>query len=175
MLCVIDIFSKYAWVIPLNNKKDTAINNAFEKIINKSNRREAKSKGRKPNRIWVDKVHIRTLVKKLMIKILNLQLMILVKYQHIKTIWQKSVFQIGLKMYVFVIKIVKNTVPWAYVTSDLKGEEIVETFYEKELQKTNQKEFRVEKLIKRKGDKLYLKWKGYGSSFYSSIDKKDIV
>ena len=65
--------------------------------------------------------------------------------------------------------------PWAYVTSDLKGEEIVETFYEKELQKTNQKEFRVEKLIKRKGDKLYLKWKGYGSSFYSSIDKKDIV
>ena len=39
-----------------------------------------------------------------------------------------------------------------YVISDLKGEETVGTFYEKELQKTNQKEFRVEKLIKRKGD-----------------------
>ena len=43
------------------------------------------------------------------------------------------------------------------VTSDLKGEEIVGRFYEKELQKTNQKEFRVEKVIKRKGNKLYVK------------------
>ena len=76
---------------------------------------------------------------------------------------------------VFVIKKVKNTVPWTYVISDLKGEEIVGTFYEKELQKTNQKEFRVEKVIKRKGDKLYVKWKGYDSSFNSWIDKKDIV
>ena len=53
---------------------------------------------------------------------------------------------------VFVIKKVKNT-----VISDLKGEEIVGTFYEKELQKTNQKEFRVEKVTKRKCDKLYFK------------------
>ena len=62
---------------------------------------------------------------------------------------------------VFVIKKVKNSVPWIYFVSDLKGEEIVETFYEKELQKINQKEFRVEKVIKRKGNKLYVKWKGY--------------
>ena len=54
---------------------------------------------------------------------------------------------------VFVIKKVKNTVPWRYVVRDLNGE-VVGTFYEKELQKTNQKEFRVEKVIKRKGDKL---------------------
>ena len=47
-------------------------------------------------------------------------------------------------------------------------------FYEKELQKTNQEEFRVEKVIKRKGDKLYIWWKGYDSSFNSWIDKKDI-
>ena len=47
--------------------------------------------------------------------------------------------------------------------------------YEKELQKTNQKEFRVEKVIKRKGDKLYVKWKGYNSYFNSCISKKDIV
>ena len=53
---------------------------------------------------------------------------------------------------VFVITKVKNTVLWTYVISDLKGEEIVGTFYEKELQKTNQKEFRVEKVIKGKGD-----------------------
>ena len=61
------------------------------------------------------------------------------------------------------------------VISDLMGEEIVGTFYEKELQKTNQKEFRVEKVIKRKGDKLYIKWKGYNSSFNCWIDKKDVV
>ena len=49
------------------------------------------------------------------------------------------------------------------------------TFYEKELQKTNQKEFRIEKGIKRKIDKLYVKWKGYDNSFNSWIDKKDLV
>ena len=54
----------------------------------------------------------------------------------------------------FLIKKVKNTVPWKYVISDLKGEEIVGTFLGKEFQKTNQKGFRVEKVIKRKGNKL---------------------
>ena len=47
---------------------------------------------------------------------------------------------------------------WKYVISDLKGKEIVGTFYEKELLKANQIEFRVEKLIRRKDDKLYVKW-----------------
>ena len=69
---------------------------------------------------------------------------------------------------------VKYTIPWAYV-SDLNREQIVETFLEKELQKTNQKEFRVEKVIKRKGDKLYVKWIDYDKSFNSWVDKKDIV
>ena len=68
---------------------------------------------------------------------------------------------------VFVIKKVKNTVPWTYVINHHNGEEIVATSYKKELQKTNQKEFRVEKVIKRKDDKLYIKWKGYGSSVNS--------
>ena len=58
---------------------------------------------------------------------------------------------------VFVIKKVKNSVPWTYVINDLNGEEITGTFYEKELQKTNQEEFRIEKVIKRKGDKIYIK------------------
>ena len=75
----------------------------------------------------------------------------------------------------FVITKVKNSVPWTYVISDLKGEEIVGTLYEKELQKTNQKEFSVERVIKRKEDKLYVKWKGYDNSFNSWIDKEDIV
>ena len=74
-----------------------------------------------------------------------------------------------------MIKEVKNTVPWTYVINDLNGEEIVGTFYEKELQETNKKEFRIEKVINRKSDKLYVKWKGYNNSFNSWVDKKDIV
>ena len=53
---------------------------------------------------------------------------------------------------VFVVGKIKNTVPWTYVINDLNGEEIIGTFYEKELKKTNQQEFRIEKVIKRKGD-----------------------
>ena len=47
LLCVIDIYSKYAWVIPLKDKKGTTITNAFQKSLNESNL--------KPNTIWVDK------------------------------------------------------------------------------------------------------------------------
>ena len=74
-----------------------------------------------------------------------------------------------------MIKKDENTVPWAYVINDLNGKEIVGTFYENKLQKTNQKGFTIEKLIKRKGDKLYVNWKGYDHSFNSWIDKKDIL
>ena len=70
-----------------------------------------------------------------------------------------------------VISKIKNTVPWTYVISDLNGEEITESFYEKELQKNNRKEFRIEKVLKRKGDKLHVKWKGYDNCFNSWIDK----
>ena len=59
--------------------------------------------------------------------------------------------------------------------NDLNGEEIVGTFYAKDLQKTNQKEFRIEKIIKRKGDKLYVKCLILNNLFNSWIDKKDIV
>ena len=76
---------------------------------------------------------------------------------------------------VFVIKKVKNIVLETYFVSDFNGEEIVRTFYEKELQKPNKKEFKVEKVIKRKGDKLYVQWKSYNNSFSSWIDKKDII
>ena len=76
---------------------------------------------------------------------------------------------------VFVIKKVKNTVPWTYVINDLNDNEIIGTFYEKELQKTNQHEFTIEKIIKKKGDKSYVKWKGYGISFNSWIVKKDLA
>ena len=76
---------------------------------------------------------------------------------------------------VFVFTKTKNTVPCTYVISDLKGEEIFWMFCEKELGKTNQKEFRIENVIKRKSGKLYVKWKVYDNSFNSWIDKNDIV
>ena len=59
--------------------------------------------------------------------------------------------------------------------SDLNGEEIVGSFYEKELQKTNQKEFRIEKILKTKVNKIYVKWKGYKKSFNTWTDKKDLI
>ena len=76
---------------------------------------------------------------------------------------------------IFITKKIKNTVPWAYVINDLNSEEIIGTFYENELQKIDQKEFRIEKVLKKKGNKLYVKWKGYDNSFNSWIDKKEIV
>ena len=61
---------------------------------------------------------------------------------------------------VSVVSKIKDTVPWTYVITDLSGGKIAESFYEKELPKTNQKEYRIEKVIKRKADKFYVKWKG---------------
>ena len=85
-------------------------------------------------------------------------------------------FKVGNHVRIFKYKLiikVKNTVPWPYVINDLNNDEIIGTFYEKELQKANQKEFRIEKVIKRKTHKLNVKWKGYDSSFNSWIDEKD--
>ena len=76
---------------------------------------------------------------------------------------------------VFVINKINNTVPRTYAISVLNDEKITGNFYEKELQDTNQQKFRIEKIIRRKGDKLYVKWKGYNGSFNSWINKKDIL
>ena len=74
--------------------------------------------------------------------------------------------------------------PWTYVICDLKCEKILQGYFRKKycrdilgkkLQKTNQKVFRVEKVIKRKCDKLYIKWKEYNTFFNSQIEQKDIV
>ena len=243
LLCVIDIFSKYAWVVPLKDKKGISIVKAFQKILKQSNR--------KPNKIWVDKGSefynayfkkwlrdnnivmystqnegksvvverfIRTLKSKIhkymtsisknlyidklddIVDEYNNTYHITIKMKpadvkdntyinadkeinnkdpkfkvgdHVRISKYKNIFAKGYMSNwseeVFVIKRVKNTVPWAYVINDLNGEEITGTFYEKELQKTNQEEFRIEKVIRRKGDKLYVKWKGYNNSFIGLI------
>ena len=250
LLCVIDIFSKYAWVVPLKDKKGVSIVTAFQSILKQSNR--------KPNKIWVDKgsefynvsfkkwlqdndivmysTHnegksvvaerfIRTLKSKVYKYMTSMSKNVYIdnlddmtnEYNNTyhTTIKMKPIdvkdnayintdketnnkdpkFKVGdrvriskyksifAKGYtpnwseeVFVIKKFKNTIPWTYVINDLSGEEIMGTFYEKELQKTNQEEFRIEKVIKKKGDKMYVKWKGYDNSFNSWIDgKKDRI
>ena len=55
MLCVNDIYCRYAWVILFKDKKGITITNTFQKPLDESNRLETKSKGHKPNKIWVDK------------------------------------------------------------------------------------------------------------------------
>ena len=66
----------------------------------------------------------------------------MLEFQNIKLYLLKDIFQIISK--------IKNTVSWTYNISDLNGEEITGSFYEKELRKANQKEFRIEKVLKKK-------------------------
>ena len=86
-----------------------------------------------------------------------------------------TLFSIGLKMF-WGIKKVKKTVEWTYVIEDFNGEEIAGKFNRKKLQKKNQTEFEVEKVIKKsRCDKLHVKWKGYDDSYNRCIDKKDVL
>ena len=249
LLCVIDIFSKYAWVIPLKDKKSISIANAFQIILKESNR--------KPNKIWVDKRSefynnsfkkwlrdnniemysankegksiiaerfIKTLKNKIYKYMTSMSKNVYIdnlddivkkhnntchtsikmkpvdvknntyidfkkevndkepKFKigdHVRISKYKNIFAKGYmpnwSEEIFIISKIKNTVPLTYVLNEPNGEEIIGTFYEKELQDTSQKEFRIEKVIKRKGDKLYVNWKGYGNSFNSWMDKKDII
>ena len=229
LLCAIDIFSKYAWVAPLRDKKGVSIVTVFQSILKQSN-------SRTPNKIWLDKgsefynasfkkwLHdndivmysthnegksvvaerfIRTLKSKIYKHMTSISKNVYIdklndivneynntyhttikmkpidvkdntyintdkeinnkdpKFKvgdHVRISKHKNIFAEGFtpnwSEEVFVIKKVKNTVPWTYVINDLNGEEITGTFYEKELQKTNQEEFRIEKVIKRKGDQI---------------------
>ena len=226
LLCVIDLFSRYAWVVGLREKKGVSIVNRFQSILQKSKR--------KPSKIWVDhgsefynnafknflknngiemySTHNegKSVIAERFIKTLKNKI-----YKHMTTVGKNVYFDVldhivdnynntyhsSIKMKpkdvpvriskfknvfakgytpnwseeIFVVKKIKNTVPWTYNISDLNGEEIVGSFHEKELQKTNQKEFRIDKVIKKKGDKLLVNWIGYNNSFNSWIDKKDIV
>ena len=88
------------------------------------------------------------------------------EFQSIKIVLLKDMLLIGQKK---VLLLVKLRILFLGLMLNFGS------FYEKELQKTNQEQFRIEKVIKRKGDKPYVKWKGYDDSFNSWINKKDIV
>ena len=98
---------------------------------------------------------------------------------HVRISKYKNIFAKGYTQNwseeVLVITKIRDTVPWTYSISDLNGEPIAGSFYEKELQKTSQEKLGTEKVIKRKGDKLYVKWKRHDNSFNSWIDKKDFL
>ena len=82
---------------------------------------------------------------------------------------QKVAFQIVQNRFSLLQKL---EIPWP---GHVNSEKIVGAFYEKKLQRKYQKWFRVERVIKRKGDKLYVKWKGHDNSFNSWIDKENIA
>ena len=67
------------------------------------------------------------------------------------------------------------TIPVTYKITDYNGEEIQGSFYEEELQKTSQSTFRIEKVLKRQGNKCLVKWMGYPKSFNSWVDTKTVV
>ena len=98
----------------------------------------------------------------------------MLEYQNTKRFSLKDILEIGQKKILSLVKF-KNTVPWTCVTRDLNGEKIAGSFYEKELKKTSPEKFRIEKIIKRKGDTFYVKWTGYDNSFNNWINKKDLV
>ena len=76
---------------------------------------------------------------------------------------------------IFTIKEIRETNPITYKLEDLQGEEIKGTFYEPELQKTEQQIFRIEKVIKKEKGKSLVKWKGYSDKFNSWVDNKDLI
>ena len=204
LLCAIDLFSKYAWVIPLKDKKGTSIVNAIKKII---------SKGQNQIKIWVDQgsefynqsfkdflkinniemyltfnegksvvaerfirtlktkifKHMTTISKNVYIEMLNdivnkynntihktIKMKPIdvtgdsyVKYNedfnkkgpkfkvndHVRISKYKNIFAKGYvpnwSEEVFIVNEIKNTVPWTYTISDLNGEKVIGTFYEK--------------------------------------------
>ena len=92
---------------------------------------------------------------------------------------KKAVFEKGYTTRwteeIFTITEIQNTNPVTYKLADLQGKEIKGTFYEPELQKTEQQIFRIEKVIKKEKGRSLVKWKGYSDKFNSWVDNKDLI
>ena len=111
--------------------------------------------------------------KKQIIKILNSRLVITSEFLSTKILLQKDTCQIGLKKFLLLLKL-KIQFHGHMLLMILMVKKLLEHFVRKNCKRLIKK-FRIEKLIKRKGDKLYVKWKGFNSSFNSWINKKDLV
>ena len=250
LLLVIDIFSKYGWVIPLKNKEGKTVAEALKTIF----------KERKAEKLWTDKGKefynknvkdlvklysteneekssiverwIRTMKEKMWkyftdnntytyIDILpdlvedynntvhsstKLTPVEASKKKNELTVWRnlypdrlkihdlrpkfsvgdevriskkKKTFEKGYTTRwteeIFTITKIQNTNPITYKIADLQGEEIDGTFYEPELQKTEQQVFRIEKVIEKRKNKSLVKWKGYSDKFNSWVDNKNLI
>ena len=92
---------------------------------------------------------------------------------------KKSIFEKGYTPRwteeIFTVSELRYTDPPTYKITDMNGEEIKGSFYEQELQKTEQEVFRIEKVIRRKGDKSLVKWVGYPKAFNSWVENKDPI
>ena len=97
----------------------------------------------------------------------------IVRISRYKNIFEKVTPQSSQKRFLWLKKF--EILCCGHVINDLNREEVVRTFHEKDMEKKNQKEFRIKKVIKRKSGKLYVKWNRYNNSFNSWIDKKEIA
>ena len=250
LLLVIDIFSKYGWVIPLKDKKGKTVAEALKNIFEE----------RKPEKLWTDKGTefynkdvkklleiysteneekssiverwIRTMKEKIwkyftdnntytyidvlpeLVEDYNNTVHSSIKMTPIEASKKKNEFTVWRNLYpdrlkiheltpkfsvgdevriskkkktyekgyttrwteeIFTITKIQNTNPVTYKLADLQGEEIKGTFYEPELQKTEQQVFRIEKIIKKEKGKSLVKWKGYRDKFNSWVDNKDLI
>ena len=254
LLTVIDVFSKYGWIVPLKTKTGAEVARALKKIFRE----------RKPEKLWVDKgkefynkdvknlLNInniliysteneekssvverwnRTMKEKMfqyfsanstrkyidvlddMVDHYNRTVHSSIKITPVEAskkknenkVWihlysfpeppkQKPKFSVGDRVRIgrkkskfekgytvrwteelFKIHKVQLTDPPTYKLKDLNDEEITGSFYEPELQKTTQHTFRIEKVIKKKGNKAFVKWLGYPDSFNSWVNARDII
>jgi hypothetical protein len=250
LLTVIDVFSKYGWIVPLNDKSGKSTAAGFMKIF---------TSGRKPGKVWVDKgrefynkdvkklVELysteneekscvverwnRTMREKMFkyftanstrryIDVLNEMVNSYNNTRHSsikmtpakaslkaneKTVWMnlfgneihkaiKPKFSIGDKVRItkkknifekgytprwteeiFTISTIQYTDPPTYKITDANDEEIQGSFYEQELQKSTQEIFRIEKIIRKRGNKSLVKWSGYSDSFNSWVDNDALI
>ena len=96
------------------------------------------------------------------------------EYQNTKIFLLKDIIKIGQNKFLSLPKLTiqlrghRQLVTWM-------ANQLLEVFMKMNWKKTSQEKFRIEKLIKGKGDKFYIKWKGYNNSFNSCIDKKDLA
>jgi len=254
LLTVIDVFSKYGWIVPLKQKSGAAVAEAFQSIF---------SQGRQPEKLWTDKgkefwnKDLKALLEsrsislysteneekssvverwnrtmkenmfkyfsanstRIYIDVLNdmvdkynnakhssikmtpaegsLKKNEAIVFRNLYPIDERKKpepkFSVGDKVRitkkkttfekgylprwteeVFSISKVLYTDPPTYKIVDQNGEEIQGSFYENELQMTRQDIFRIEKVIKRRGNKLFVKWRGYSDKFNSWINKEDL-
>ena len=251
LLTVIDVFSKYGWIVPLKSKTGAEVAEAFKTIF---------KEGRRPGKLWVDKgkefynknvkelgVELysteneekscvverwnRTMKERMfkyftasstrkyvdvigeMVDNYNTTRHSSIKMTPVaasekkneRIVWfnlygnepapkltfkfkvgnkvritkKKGIFDKGFTPRwteeIFTVSQVQYTDPPTYKITDNNGEEIQGTFYEQELQKTNQEMYRIEKVVRRKGNKSLVKWVGYPQSFNSWVDNAELV